>query len=60
VFLKTAKVWDRVGRTLGLPFAGVHVIEATKQVFRPAMVKRGARVMLPEVEPVMIPSGRVV
>jgi SAM-dependent methyltransferase len=58
LFLKTARVWDRVGRTLGLPFAGVHVIEATKQVFRPAIVRRAARVMLPEAEPVLAPSGR--
>jgi SAM-dependent methyltransferase len=59
LFLKSARVWDRVGRTLGLPFAGVHVIEATKQVFRPAVVKRGARVFAPEVEPALAPSGRV-
>jgi SAM-dependent methyltransferase len=58
IFLRSAKVWDRVGRTLGLPFAGVHVIEATKQVFRPAVVKRGARVMLPEGQPVAV-SGRL-
>jgi SAM-dependent methyltransferase len=59
VLLKTARVWDRVGRTLGLPFAGVHVIEATKQVFRPAAVKRGSRVMVPEAEPALAGSGRV-
>jgi SAM-dependent methyltransferase len=58
VFLKSARVWDRVGRTLGLPFAGVHVIEATKQVFRPAMVKKGARIIVPEAQPVMVGSGR--
>jgi SAM-dependent methyltransferase len=57
VFLKTATVWDRVGRTLGLPFAGVHVIEATKQVFRPAVVKKAARIMLPNAEPVLVPSA---
>jgi ubiquinone/menaquinone biosynthesis C-methylase UbiE len=57
VFLKTARVWDRVGRTLGLPFAGVHVIEATKQVFRPAIVKKFARA-LPQGEPVLVQSRR--
>ncbi len=59
IFLKTARVWDRVGRTLGLPFAGVHVIEATKQVFRPAMVKKASRVLLPAAEPVLAPSRRM-
>jgi SAM-dependent methyltransferase len=59
VFLRTARMWDRVGRTLGLPFAGVHVIEATKQVFRPAVVKKSARSLAPEAEPVMVPSGRM-
>jgi hypothetical protein len=59
LLLKTARVWDSVGRALGLPFAGVHVIEATKQVFRPAMVKRGARVTIPDAEPALVPSGRV-
>ncbi len=58
VFLKSAKVWDRVGRALGLPFAGVHVIEATKQVFRPAAVKRGSRALAPEPQPVTVGSGR--
>jgi SAM-dependent methyltransferase len=58
VLLKTAKAWDRVGRALGLPFAGVHVIEATKQVFRPVTVKRPSRAMA-QMEPVMAPSRRV-
>jgi SAM-dependent methyltransferase len=57
VFLKSARVWDRVGRTLGLPFAGVHVIEATKQVFRPAMVRKAARVMV-HADTVLVPSQR--
>src|SRR5216683_1220018 len=30
-FLRTAVAWERVGRTLSLPFAGVHIVEATKQ-----------------------------
>ncbi len=34
-FLRTAVAWERVGRTLSLPFAGVHIVEATKQVWRP-------------------------
>jgi SAM-dependent methyltransferase len=57
VLLKSAKVWDRIGRSLGLPFAGVHVIEATKQVFRPAMIRKTSRA-LQQAEPVLVPSSR--
>jgi SAM-dependent methyltransferase len=58
LLLKSAKIWDRVGRALGLPFAGVHIIEATKQVFRPVMARRFARVMR-DAEPVLVPSRRL-
>jgi SAM-dependent methyltransferase len=57
LLLKSAKVWDRIGRSLGLPFAGVHVIEATKQVFRPAMVRKTSRV-LHQAQPSLVPSSR--
>jgi SAM-dependent methyltransferase len=33
--LRTGLAWERVGATLSLPFAGVHLVEATKQVWRP-------------------------
>jgi SAM-dependent methyltransferase len=58
LLLKTAKAWDRVGRTLGLPFAGVHVIEATKQIYRPVLSKKTARALL-QVRPVLVPSNRL-
>ena len=32
--------WERVGSALPLPFAGVHVVDATKQVYRPVLVRR--------------------
>jgi hypothetical protein len=47
---------DRFGRTLGLPFAGVHVIEATKQVFHPIAVRKTSRALV-EGQPVLVPSG---
>ena len=36
--------WERVGAALSLPFAGVHIVEATKQVYRaiPAGRERSA------------------
>jgi len=33
-FLRSAVAWERVGAALSLPFAGVHIVEATKQVYR--------------------------
>jgi SAM-dependent methyltransferase len=38
--LRTAVAWERVGKTMSLPFAGVHIVEATKQVYRPVETKR--------------------
>ncbi len=34
--LASAVAWERTGATLSPPFAGVHLVEATKQVYRPA------------------------
>lgn len=56
LLLRTAKFWDRIGAGLGLPFAGVHVIEATKEVWRPVPARRFARV-LAMAEPALVPSG---
>lgn len=54
--LRTALGWERLGALMPLPFAGVHVIEATKQVYRPALVKKAAR-MRGLLEPVFVPEG---
>jgi SAM-dependent methyltransferase len=43
VVLRTAAAWEQVGATLSLPFAGVHLIEATKQVYRPVLHRNPAR-----------------
>jgi SAM-dependent methyltransferase len=48
--LRTAVAWERVGKTLSFPFAGVHIVEATKQVWRPVTAKPArslARVLAP-------------
>jgi SAM-dependent methyltransferase len=52
-FLRTAVAWERVGSTLSLPFAGVHIVEATKQVWRPIPVRR----RVPVLEPVLAPAA---
>ncbi|KMO44537.1 methyltransferase type 11 [Methylobacterium tarhaniae] len=59
--LQTASAWERVGTGLSLPFAGLHVVEATKQLHRPVAVQArkaarlGARVLAPVPVPVPAP-----
>lgn len=57
-FLRTAVAWERMGATLSLPFAGVHIVEATKQVYKPVPIrKRGRlRVLDPVLEPALAPG----
>src|ERR1043166_4195542 len=33
-FLRSAVAWERTGATISAPFAGVHIVEATKQIYR--------------------------
>ncbi|CAN1529892.1 Methyltransferase type 11 [Rhabdaerophilaceae bacterium] len=54
--LRTALGWERLGASFSLPFAGVHVIEATKQVYRPALAGKLARVR-GLLQPVLVPTG---
>ena len=42
-FLNSATAIERIGAALGLPFAGVHIVEATKQLYRPVGVHKVAR-----------------
>jgi SAM-dependent methyltransferase len=57
IFLKSARGVDRVAAALGLPFAGVHVIEATKQVWRPALARKVSRAILIQ-QPAVVTAGR--
>ena len=54
VLLSSAAAWEQVGRGMSLPFAGLHVLEATKQLHRPIPVhaKRRAR----HFSPVLVPA----
>ncbi len=51
-FLNSAPAIERLGAAIGIPFAGVHIVEATKQLYRPVGVRRVARR-----EPVALPPG---
>ena len=49
--------WERVGAALSLPFAGVHIVEATKQVYRAIPAGRERTRLIPSLEPVLVPSS---
>ena len=55
-FLRAAVAWERTGATISAPFAGVHIVEATKQVYRAIPAKREKRRLVPALEPVLAPS----
>jgi SAM-dependent methyltransferase len=56
LFLRSAIAWERTGATLSAPFAGVHIVEATKQVYRAIPARREKRRLMPTLKPVLIPS----
>jgi SAM-dependent methyltransferase len=45
-FLRSAVAWERAGSAISAPFAGVHIVEATKQVYR-AQPARHERRLVP-------------
>ena len=56
-FLRSAIAWERVGAALSLPFAGVHIVEATKQVYRAIPAHRERTRLIPALEPALVPSS---
>ena len=54
-FLRSAVAWERTGATLSAPFAGVHIVEATKQVYRAIPARREKRRLVPALPPVLAP-----
>jgi SAM-dependent methyltransferase len=56
-FLRSAIAWERTGSTLSAPFAGVHIVEATKQVYRAIPARRERRRFVPALKPVLAPTS---
>ncbi len=54
--LRSAMAWERVGAALSLPFAGVHIVEATKQVYRAIPAHRERTRLIPALQPALVPS----
>jgi SAM-dependent methyltransferase len=55
-FLRSAMAWERVGETLSMPLAGVHIVEATKQVYRAIPAHRERARLIPSLQPVLVPA----
>src|SRR5215212_10541526 len=55
-FLRSALAWERTGATISAPVAGVHISEATKQVYRAIPARRERTRLVPALEPVLAPS----
>jgi SAM-dependent methyltransferase len=55
-FLRSSVAWERTGATLSAPFAGVHIVEATKQVYRAIPARRERRRFVPVLQPALSPA----
>jgi SAM-dependent methyltransferase len=55
-FLRSAIAWERTGSAISAPFAGVHIVEATKQVYRAIPARREKSRLVPALEPALAPS----
>lgn len=58
LLLRGAGFWERCGAGLSLPFAGLHVVEAAKQLQRPVPVRKARRVAAPRPVFVPLPASR--
>ena len=56
--IRSATTVERVGGALGLPFAGVYIVEAIKQVHRPVGIRAVARARLAPLKPALAPSAQ--
>jgi hypothetical protein len=59
--LRSSVAWERTGAMLWGPFAGVHIVEATKQVYRAVPARRERRQLIPALNPnpALAPTPRV-
>lgn len=55
MLLRLAPAFERVGGRLALPGAGIHLVEATKQLYRPIPLRRTVGRQLPYRKPALAP-----
>jgi SAM-dependent methyltransferase len=56
-FLRSGAAWERIGSTVWPGFAGVIIVEATKQLYQGIPSRRPARRLQPALRPALIPPG---
>ena len=54
--IRTAPAIEQIGAALALPFAGVHIVEATKQVYRPLAARVVTRKIVAPLNPALAPT----
>jgi SAM-dependent methyltransferase len=54
--LSTAQAWERIGLAFSLPGAGLHIVEATKQLYMPGAVRAVRRGTSRRLAPVFVPA----
>jgi len=54
LLLQSAQAWEQIGAGFSLPFAGLHIVEATKQLYRPGAVRAVRRSR--RFSPVFVPA----
>ena len=57
LFLKWANAIESAAGMLGLPFAGIYIVEATKQLYRPVGARRIVRRQSVRLQPALAPSA---
>lgn len=54
--LRSAMAWERMSAAVSSPFAGVHIVEASKQVYRAIPAHRERTRLIPDMPPVLVPT----
>lgn len=54
IWLSSAYAFERIGANLSLPFAGVHLVEATKQLYRPIPARKAVHKAMPKLQPALV------
>ncbi len=55
LMVRAAPAWERIGRRLSFPPPGIHLVDATKQLYRPVPVRKARRFAL-SLDPVLAPA----
>jgi SAM-dependent methyltransferase len=55
--VRSGSVWEKIGTTLWPAFAGVIIVEATKQLYQGIPARRQAQKLEPAFQPALIPPG---